>query len=79
MPEYIGSEPNWVDKIGFIGVVLALILLFVAMSQPVWRGQEMLAEYKANCDKVGGVILERHGMFGTSYECSPRYDQGIKQ
>lgn len=80
MPTVIGGgEPNWVDKAGFIGVMLAMGLLFIALTQPVWRGDEMIAEMKANCDKVGGIILEHKGMFGTSYECSPRYDQGIKK
>lgn len=74
-----GSEPNWVDKVGFIGVMLALGLLFVVLSQPAWRGEEMLAEMRANCDKVGGIMLETKNFLGTTYECSPRYDQGIKQ
>lgn len=75
MPEYIGHKETWIDKVLFAGVIAALVLLFVAMSQPAWRGEEMLAEYRANCDKVGGVMLETKGMFGTTYECSERYDK----
>ena len=72
-----GSEPNWVDRVGMIGVILAMILLFIALMQPAWRGDEMLAEMRANCDKVGGIMLEHKTMLGTSYECSPRYDVPI--
>ena len=75
MPDYVGHEPNWIDKAGFIGVMLALGLLFVVLTQPVWRGDEMIAELKSDCAKVGGVMLEHKKMFGTSYECAERLDK----
>lgn len=75
MTTYIGTESTWVDKIGITGVILAMLLLFVAISQPMWRGQEMLAEMRSNCEKVGGVMLENKRMLGTSYECAERKEQ----
>lgn len=75
MSNYIGHKETVVEKILFVGVILALCLLFVALTQPAWRGQEMLAEMRANCDKVGGVMLESKKVFGTSYECAERKDR----
>lgn len=70
MPEYIGSEPTWVDKVGFIGVCLALALLFVALSQPIWRGEEMVKELKERCALAEGKMYERKSWLGgTVYEC----------
>lgn len=74
MTTYGGGEQGILEKIMLGGVILALILLFVTLSQPAWRGEEMLAEMRANCDKVGGVMLESKKMFGTSYECAERKD-----
>lgn len=59
-------------------VALAMVALFAALSQPAWRGEEMVAEMRSDCDKVGGVMLEHKKMFGTTYKCSPRYDNGVK-
>lgn len=75
MTTYGGGKETIVEKIMFAGVIGALILLFVVLTQPAWRGQEMLAEMRANCDKVGGVMLESKKMFGTSYECAERKDR----
>lgn len=69
MPDYIGHKETVFEKVMFVGVILALGLLFVALSQPAWRGEEMVAELKAHCDQRGGIVLESKKMFGTSYEC----------
>lgn len=60
------------DKLTTVLIVLAVAALFVALSQPLWRGQEMVAEMRADCDKRGGVMLEHKKMFGTEYECASR-------
>lgn len=49
--------------------------LFVVLSQPVWRGKEMVAEFKSDCDVRGGVWLEHKKMFGTEYACASRLDR----
>lgn len=71
----IGSEPGLTSKIGSAGVMVALVLLFVALSQPAWRGEAMAAEFKSDCAKQRGVLLEHKGTFGTTYKCAPRLDR----
>lgn len=73
MSTYI-DQPTIVDKIGFGFVIIASVLLFITLSQPAWRGEEMVAEFKSDCSKRGGVLLEHKKMFGTSYECASRLD-----
>lgn len=75
MPNYIGHKEGPVEKILFYMVIAALGLLFVVLTQPAWRGEEMVAELKSDCAKVGGVMLEHKKMFGTSYECAERLDK----
>ena len=54
----------------FLGaLIVALVLLAVIGSEPYVRGDEMLEEYKSNCDKVGGIILEKKRWMGTEYLC----------
>lgn len=50
-----------------------MILMFIGMSQPVWRGEEMAAEFKERCARRGGIFTERKVKWlgGTSYECAP--------
>ena len=55
-------------------VILAFMALMIVLAQPVWRGEEMIAELRSDCDKVGGVMLEHEKMFGTSYQCAERLD-----
>lgn len=74
MATQIGSNPGIGEKIGFAGVIAALGLLLVAMTQPVWRGEAMINELKADCSKRHGIVLEHKKMFGTSYECVSRLD-----
>lgn len=62
------------DKLYIIGLVTMGIILFVVLSQPAWRGKEMVAEMRTNCDKRGGVMLENKRTFGIVYECAGRLD-----
>lgn len=69
-----GDDGKWLDTVGIIAVILTGILLFIVLLQPVYRGKEMIAELRSDCDKRGGVMLEYKKMFGTSYECASRLD-----
>lgn len=74
MGTYIEPKQDGLDKVLFLFGIGASVLLFVALTQPVWRGDEMLAEMKANCDKVNGIMIERSTMFGSkTHKCSPNY------
>jgi len=55
-------------------MILLCILLFIALSQPVWRGEEMKEEFTSDCDKRGGVLLVHKKTFGTEYKCVSRLD-----
>ena len=58
----------------FMGVVIVLLTLMgIGMSQPIWRGEEMAVEFKEDCEKRGGILIEREVKFlgGTSYKCAP--------
>ncbi len=55
-------------------IILLAVVAFIALSQPVWRGEEMRAEFSSDCDLRGGVLLEHEKMFGTEYQCTPRLD-----
>ena len=74
MATYGGGEQSLLEKVMFVGVIGAMILLFITLMQPAWRGEEMAAEFKSDCAKRGGVLLEHKKMFGTSYECASRLD-----
>jgi hypothetical protein len=71
----MSGESKFEKGMFWFGIVPALVLLFVVLSQPAWRGEEMIAELRSDCDKVGGVMLEHKKMFGTSYECAERLDR----
>lgn len=75
MTDYLHKESKLEKGMFWFGVVPALVLLFVVLTQPAWRGEAMLAEMRANCDKVGGVMLEHKGMFGNTYQCAERLDK----
>lgn len=62
------------EKIHTILIVTFGILLFVILSQPVWRGHEMLTELKNDCNLRGGVMLEHKKTFATEYQCVSRLD-----
>lgn len=69
MPDYIGHKPGPVDNVLFGLVIVALCALFVVLTQPAWRGEQMVAEMRDRCDQRGGIMLEDKKAFGTSYEC----------
>jgi hypothetical protein len=73
------KKQEFLNKVGIAGVGLAIIFMMIMGSQEYWRGDEMASNYKDDCQKVGGVLLEHKVPMGTTYECSPRYDQGVKQ
>jgi hypothetical protein len=62
------------DKIGIGLIFLASLVMFVLLTQPAWHGEAMAAEFKSDCAKRGGVLLEHKKTFGTSYECVSRLD-----
>lgn len=74
MPTQIESSPGIGEKIGMVGLVIPLGLLFIAMSQPMWRGEEMKQDFVADCNKRSGVLLIHKKMLGTSYKCASRLD-----
>lgn len=63
-----------VNKILEYAVFVSLILLGIAMSQPVWRGEAMAIEFKDDCQKRGGVLLEHKNLMGITYKCVSRLD-----
>jgi hypothetical protein len=75
MSTTIESGGGLSNKVGFIAVCAAMVILFATLSQPAWRGEEMVAETKSDCTKRRGVMLEHKKMFGTSYECASRLDR----
>jgi hypothetical protein len=75
MPDYIGGQSTGEKVLMYIAMAM-LIPLFIALSQPAWRGEEMIKEKKANCDKVGGVMIVTNGILANTYRCSPRLDRG---
>ena len=62
------------NNVWTITVILLGVLLFAVLFQPVWRGEEMLGEFRLDCDKRGGVFLEHKRLFGTNYQCKSRLD-----
>lgn len=69
MPTYLYKKSKVESAMFWFMVVPALVLLFVALSQPAWRGDEMIAELRSNCDKQGGIVLESKGLLANSYSC----------
>ena len=45
------------------------IVLFYPMLRVLWAADEMIAEFKSDCDKRGGVLIEHKKTFSTSYSC----------
>lgn len=56
-------------------VIPALIMLFIALSQPAWNGKKLIAQQTADCKKRGGVQIIDHGLFGDTYSCESRLDK----
>lgn len=67
------KETN-LQKILSIAILLLMIALFIVLAQPVWRGREMAEQFKSDCYKRGGVLLEHKGLFGINYKCTSRLD-----
>ncbi len=63
------------EKIYTFTAILLGIALTITFTQPAWRGEEMLKDFKSNCDKRGGVLLEDERTFGTNYQCVSRLDK----
>lgn len=74
MSTYAGGKQTVVDKIMIGLLAVAMVGLFATLTQPAWRGQEMIAELRSDCDRRGGVMLEHEKTFGTEYECASRLD-----
>lgn len=54
-----------------VGIIALMgIVMFIVLSQPAWRGEQMVAELKSDCQKRGGVMLEHKKMFGIEYQCA---------
>lgn len=75
MTTFGSGETTWIEKIGVASLVVAIALLFVAMSQPYWRGDDMKQAFVSDCEKRGGVLLIHKQILGTSYECASRLDK----
>jgi len=56
-------------------VVPALVLLFVALSEPAWNSKKLITQQTADCKKRGGVQIIDHGLFGDTYSCESRLDR----
>jgi hypothetical protein len=52
-----------------LAITLSCAMLLVALSQPIWRGPQIVAQIKSDCTKRGGVLLEHSSVFGSTYEC----------
>lgn len=74
MSKYGQRSSSLMDRVWIGLFVLAMVALFAALSQPAWRGEAMAAEFKSDCAKRHGVLLEHERMFGTEYECASRLD-----
>lgn len=75
-----GKEFNTVENKLFIGgIIFAMLLLFVALSQPVWNSKKLIQQKTDDCKAVHGVLIIDHGTFGDTYSCQPRFDRGIKE
>ena len=76
MATYDGHKETAVDKALFSLVIAALALLFIALSQPIWRGEQMVQELKDRCAIADGSVYERKSWLGgTVYECIRKGEQ----
>lgn len=74
----IGGTSKLGERVQLGVIVLCGIALFVVLSQPAWRGEQMAAEYTDNCKARGGVLLIHHGALADTYNCEARLDRGVK-
>ncbi len=77
MTEYIEQSGKFEKYMFWFLGVPVMVLLFLVLSQPAWRGDAMLAEMRANCDKVGGVMIETKQPLvgGSTFKCAERLDR----
>lgn len=71
MSTIIESGMGLTEKILFGFIMLLMIPLFLALTQPAWRGQQMIAQMKADCAKQDGVFIKDSGWLTDSYRCAP--------
>jgi hypothetical protein len=57
------------NKLWTIISILLALGLFVVLSQPVWNSEKLIENFKSDCDKRGGVLLEHKKTFVTEYKC----------
>ena len=62
------------NKLWLLTSILLAIGLFIALSQPIWNSKKLIEEFKSDCGKRGGVLLENKELFGTEYKCASRLD-----
>lgn len=67
------------NRIFTIGIIFAVGLLFIALTQPVWNAKKLIQQEKDDCKAVHGILIIDHGMFGDTYSCNPDYSKGVQQ
>lgn len=74
---HYGQQSKLEDKLWVAMTIFCGLLLFVALSQPIWNANNMIKQQTEDCKKVGGVQIIDHGIFGDTYSCQPRLDKGV--
>ncbi|GEM_PF-2050313 len=75
----IGHEAGILEKAIYWLGLAAIVLLGIAMAQPIWRGEEMVKELRSDCDKRGGVMIEHERLFGNFYTCASKLGFPIEE
>lgn len=65
----IGKESKIEKYMFWFMIVPALILLFVALSQPVWNANNLISQQENDCKARHGIEIVDHGLFGNTYSC----------
>jgi hypothetical protein len=71
MSKTIGKNPDGIEKMLFGFVILALLILGMALSQPIWNAPHLINQFNSDCKKQGGIEIVDKGMFGNTYSCNP--------
>jgi hypothetical protein len=79
MTKYGNEMSKTGNRLFIIGLVIAMGLLFVVLSQPVWNSKHLISQQESDCKAVHGVEIVDHGMFGDTYSCNAYLDKGVKQ
>ena len=71
MTTYGSDKISNIEKYVLIPLLIgAMLLLFIAMAQLIWRGKEMVTELKDRCALAEGKVYERKSWLGgIVYEC----------